>query len=164
MANETLTNKGEDRTITLRYRRDSEGNWLVDIAEEPGAHTYGRSLQQARARMDEVLKLWGFPNDVEVLEDIQLPHIVQDLIENTRQARAELDRQLERWRQDVERTAKRLHREGLSVRDAGELLDLSHQRIQQLRGPQGRVTKRTNARARKRRPRLHVQASTPKEF
>ncbi|HUY09566.1 MAG TPA: type II toxin-antitoxin system HicB family antitoxin [Candidatus Dormibacteraeota bacterium] len=164
MANEAMTIQRGPQTITLRYRRDSEGNWLVDIAEQPGAHTYGRSLQQARTRMDEVLKLWAFPDDVEVVEDIQLPHIVQDLIANTRQARAELDRQLERWRRDVERTANRLHREGLSVRDAGELLDLSHQRIQQLRGAPGRITKRPNPAVRKPRPRLRVRTSTPKEF
>jgi len=163
MASEALTNQGSPQAITLRYRRDSEGHWLVDIAEQPGAHTYGRSLQQARTRMDEVVKLWGFPDDVEVVEDIQLPGIVQDLIANTRQARAELDRQLERWRRDVERTADRLHREGLSVRDAGELLDLSHQRIQQLRGVQGRITKRPNPAVRKPRPSLRVRATTPKE-
>ena len=57
MASEALTNQGSPQAITLRYRPDSEGNWLVDIAEQPGAHTHGRSLQQARTRIEEVLKL-----------------------------------------------------------------------------------------------------------
>jgi predicted RNase H-like HicB family nuclease len=165
MADRAITKQGRPKPITLRYRRDSDGNWLVDIAEQPEAHTYGRSLSQARTRMGEVLKLWGFPESVEVHEDIQLPHIVQDLIANTRLARAELERQVERWRKGVEETAKRLQREGLSVRDAGELLDLSHQRIQQLRSTPAHASRRTGtAKVRSPGSRLkRVRSSTPKE-
>ena len=165
VADQALAKRGRQKAITLRYRRDRTGNWLVDIAGQPEAHTYGRSLSQARSRIGEVLKLWGFPEDAEINEEIQLPHILQDLITNTREARSELERQLERWRQGVEETAKRMQREGLSVRDAGELLDLSHQRVQQLRSPKVDGTRRRPS-SKNRGPgaRLkRVHASTPTE-
>jgi predicted RNase H-like HicB family nuclease len=164
VADRALAKRARSKAITLRYRRDRDGNWLVEVAEQPEAHTYGRSLSQARSRIREVLKLWGFPEDVEVHEDIQLPHILRDLITNTREARVELERQLERWRQRVDQTAKRLQQEGLSVRDAGELLDLSHQRIQQLRsktpyGTRGTTSPKLRSPA---APVKRVRESTPK--
>jgi hypothetical protein len=70
------------------------------------------------------------------VEDVKLPAGVRRMVRRQREARHRADKELARA-QDTTREAVRaltraLH---LSVRDAGELLGLSHQRVQQLRAP-----------------------------
>lgn len=46
-----------------RYRvdleRDETGAWIAGFPDVPGAHTYGRTLRQARGRIREALALWA---------------------------------------------------------------------------------------------------------
>ncbi len=85
------------------YELDESGHWIATVARVKGCHTYGRSLSEARSRVREALSL--FVNDsarAELADEIRLPA-------------------------DMRRLAERLSR-----RDAAELLDISHQRVQQL--------------------------------
>src|SRR5260370_27843456 len=44
--------------IVARIRRDKDGSWLVTFPGIRGAHTYGRSLNQLRRPIPELLRLW----------------------------------------------------------------------------------------------------------
>jgi hypothetical protein len=97
-------------------------------------HTYGRTLDQVRRRTREALGLWVKDADAaELLEEIRLPNDARHAIRRSSAART----RAERGREDAQRAttdaAKLLvERLGLGLRDVGELLGLSYQRIQQL--------------------------------
>jgi predicted RNase H-like HicB family nuclease len=122
----------------MRYRidleRDETGAWIVRSPDVPGFHTYGRSLGQARNRAREALSLWVEQADDADLEfRYRLPKGWRDATRKLRQARIRAN--------TAEKEAQALGAEvanyltgvcGLSLRDAAELIDLSHQRVQQL--------------------------------
>jgi predicted RNase H-like HicB family nuclease len=132
--------------------RDETGSWLARVPSVPGCHTYGRTLEQARRRIREALELWvDDARRVELRFDIRLPSAIQKEI---RLARGTRDRSL-RAQQEASDAVSRAARDltqkaGLSLRDAAELLDMSHQRVQQLLSarPRGsRVMRRRAARS-----------------
>jgi predicted RNase H-like HicB family nuclease len=122
----------------LRYRviieRDESGAWLAHVPAVRGCHTYGRTLEQARTRIREALDLWvDDAADADLRFEVLLPARSKDQIRRARVARQESA--------DAQRTATTVTRRaavdltqrlGLSLRDAAELLGLSHQRVQQL--------------------------------
>jgi predicted RNase H-like HicB family nuclease len=119
---------------TVIYERDSSGAWLARVPEVPGCHTYGRSLRQARERIREALGLWVDDADqAELLPKIRLPRRAQDAVRKARAARARAERDRQQAAEAAELAAQCLADMGLSVRDAGEVLGISHQRAQQLR-------------------------------
>lgn len=114
--------------------RDEAGWWIATVRGVRGCHTQGKSIQQARERIREALGLFvDDPDRVELVERMKLPREARQLVVRTRAARqraatAATDAQGSTKRA-VEFLTKRLH---LSVRDAGELVGVSHQRVQQL--------------------------------
>lgn len=114
--------------------RDESDAWIARVPRVPGCHTHGRTLEQARRRIREALALWIEDADaVELVEDVRLPAAARDAIRRSRRARSaaearRLDAQLA-TAEAVQALVQELH---LGVRDAGELLGLSHQRVQQL--------------------------------
>jgi predicted RNase H-like HicB family nuclease len=44
------------------YRRDAEGLWIAEVPGVRGCHTNGRTLEEARTRIRELLKIF-FPNE-----------------------------------------------------------------------------------------------------
>jgi len=122
------------KTYKVRLERDESGAWLAHVPEVPGCHTYARSLRQARNRIREALSLWV--DDAETAELVfsyHFPPEWQQTVREYRQARASAI-QADRLAQVVAASvAKELtENRGLSLRDAAELLGLSHQRVQQL--------------------------------
>jgi predicted RNase H-like HicB family nuclease len=124
--------------VALIYRvdiaRDESGAWLARVPAVPGCHTYGRTLEQARRRIREALGLWVEGADRAQLEfRIRLPSGVRAELERARSARERSAQAQLQAHEATVRAAKDLtERLGLSLRDASELLDLSHQRVQQL--------------------------------
>lgn len=121
-------------TYRIDLERDESGAWIVRSPDVPGFHTYGRSLRQARNRTREALSLW-----VEDAADADLEYRYQ-LPRGWREATRKLQRARTRA-STAEREAQDLATEvanyftdvcGLSLRDTADLLDLSHQRVQQL--------------------------------
>jgi predicted RNase H-like HicB family nuclease len=114
--------------------RDEAGMWIARVPSVRGCHSYGRTLEQVRVRIREALSLWV--DDAEVAElrfDIRLPAATRDGVRRARQARtrsAEAQREASvAARQAAAVLTSKL---GLSLRDAAELLGISHQRVQQL--------------------------------
>jgi predicted RNase H-like HicB family nuclease len=119
------------------YRLDERGWWVASVRGIKGCHTQGRSIQQARRRVREALSL--FLDEAvargALLEDrIHLGRDVARIVAAQRAARrrAEVEREAagRTMRAAVNLLTGRLK---VSVRDASEILKLSHQRVQQLR-------------------------------
>ena len=120
---------------TAVFERDDKGMWLVDLAEEPRVHSYGRTLAAARDGIHQVAATWFHlePAVLELVEDIRLPEGIKARVENARRLRehaqaAQLSAQSET--RDVAQLLVKSAR--LSLRDAADVLGLSPQRIQQL--------------------------------
>jgi predicted RNase H-like HicB family nuclease len=118
---------------TAEYRLDQDGTtWLVEIREVPPCHTYGRSVAQARRRVREALRLFvADAETAELVDDIQLPGEIGEHVAAAQDARARAE-QARAQEATLQAAHDLVDRLGLSVRDAAELLGLSHQRVQQL--------------------------------
>jgi predicted RNase H-like HicB family nuclease len=116
------------------FERDRSGAWLARVPTVPGCHTYGRTLEQARRRVREALGLW-VPNAdaAELVEDVRLPARVRDAVVRSRSSRRRAERERRKAQEEMTKAATTLVDElGVGLRDAGELLGVSHQRVQQL--------------------------------
>lgn len=121
-------------TYRVVLSRDESGAWIARAPAVPGCHTYGRTLEQARTRIREALALWvDDAAEAELIEDVRLPRVARDALKRSQAARAAADRERSRAQSSSRAAARVLVRQlQLGMRDAGELLELSHQRVQQL--------------------------------
>ena len=121
------------RAMKAVFERDESGAWIVSVPRVKGCHSYGRTLEQARRRIREALRLFDV-EDVRILEEVRLPSGLLDTVRSARRARDRAEIQRKTAQAELRTAASRLTRAGLSRRDAGDLLGLSRQRVQQLRG------------------------------
>jgi predicted RNase H-like HicB family nuclease len=115
--------------VTVKKDPEDRSAWLVNVAGQPGAHTFGRSLAEAKRHAIEVVALWFElePDRFEIDWDLRLGDIARPVREaRTAIAHAEEDR----TRRD--RAVRTLTEAGVSYRDVAELLGLSHQRVAQI--------------------------------
>jgi hypothetical protein len=111
--------------------------WMADIEGLPG-HTWGRSLKRVKDYAHEALAthLDVDPSQVRghlLFRPPQLPASVLRAIEKAGAARTQADTAATKAAAAKAAAARALVREvHLSMRDAAELLGLSHQRVQQL--------------------------------
>lgn len=125
-----------------------DGGWHVSIPSVSGCRTWGRSLAAARRNIREALGLC-----VDVLgenaervaeaavfvEDIRLPAPAKRDLERALAKRKDADAVVADAQAQAGRVAKMLTDGlGLSLRDAGDLLGLSHERVKQLADALGR--------------------------
>jgi predicted RNase H-like HicB family nuclease/predicted DNA-binding protein (UPF0251 family) len=128
--------------MTTRYHGtfelDESGVWIAQIEEIPQVHTFGRTLGKAREYLVDALALWlDLPiDDVKDSIDfhpVRLPAVVQNIVYEATAARAMADAATEAVGELTSAAALALTRDArLSLRDAAELLGVSHQRVQQL--------------------------------
>jgi predicted RNase H-like HicB family nuclease len=143
---ETITMDGAQdalsRRYTASYSQDQDGYWNVEVLEEQGCHSYGRSLLEASRRIREALAGW-----IETVHGVPVPDdsvlsigmvLVLDVeieglppVDELRRERSSLE---ERQAQLAAETAQavRALRTVLTVRDTATALGISHQRVQQL--------------------------------
>jgi predicted RNase H-like HicB family nuclease len=122
----------------VRYERDPSGWWIVTIPEVQGCRTQGRSIAEGRKRIREALALFvdeAAADRATLVDDIRLPAAIKRKVREVAAVRLRAER-LKEKAQDVTRVAAShlTRRAGLSVRDAAEMLGISHQRVQQLAG------------------------------
>ncbi|MDQ3305468.1 MAG: type II toxin-antitoxin system HicB family antitoxin [Actinomycetota bacterium] len=116
------------------------GQWMADIEGLP-VHTWGRSLGRVKEYAHEALAahLDVPPTDVEghiVFRTPKLPEPVLDALDDAERARTEADSAAERAAKAKAAAAGALvHDAHLTMRDAAEILGISHQRVQQLLTP-----------------------------
>lgn len=114
--------------------RDEAGWWVGSVTRVAGVHAQGRSLEQLRSRLVDAMDAAGISVSA---DDLHLEPVLPVEARHLLTARQKADRRLEAARtqateltnESVRLLVKRLK---LSVRDAGVLLGLSHQRVQQL--------------------------------
>lgn len=121
-------------SYTVAYERDEDGWWVAYVPAIPGCHTQGRTIDQARRRIREALGLWVDDADTAVLiDDVRLPANVSRTLEEYREAKGQAERERAKAQDFSVRAVRALMEDmHLSVRDAAELLGISHQRVQQL--------------------------------
>ena len=119
------------KSIKVRLERDREDRaaWLVNVVGEPGAHTFGRSLSEAKRHAVEMAALWFEiePDELRVEWDVRLG----DLARPVKDARVAIAH-AEADRTQRDEAVRRLSDLGVSYRDIAELLGLSHQRVAQI--------------------------------
>jgi predicted RNase H-like HicB family nuclease len=122
---------------SVRYERDETGWWVAQVKEAPAAISQGRTIAEARRRIREALGL-ALDDDAAakravLVDDVKLPAEVRRAVRQARAARARLEAE-SRKAQDSTAKAVRTLLKGmrLSVRDAGELVGISPQRVHQL--------------------------------
>lgn len=118
-------------TCTAVYEHDAEdGVWLVELQEEPRCHTWGKTLAAAKRAIREAAGLWF--DEVEVEDQVRPPAVAREEVELARRLRREAERAKVAAQLAIENAARSLREAGFSSREAGEVVGLSHQRVNQL--------------------------------
>jgi len=125
------------KSYTVRYERDETGWWVAQVKGTPAAITQGRTIAEARRRIREALAL-ALDNDAAarratLIDDVRLPADARRALEQARAARARLDTESRKAKESTAKAVRTLLKSmRLSVRDAGDLIGISPQRVHQL--------------------------------
>jgi predicted RNase H-like HicB family nuclease len=131
---------------TVDLEHDKSGWWIATARGVAGCHTQGRSIRQTLSRMCEALSACL---DEDIALDqldpcVHLPAEARLVVDRHDSACRRLERDQEAARTATDKAVQTLVGElSLSVRDAGDVLGLSHQRVHQLAG--GKVARRATA-------------------
>ena len=132
------------RRLTYKVVYSPEGtNWSATIPSVQGCHTWGRSLSEVRKRIRDALACSlddlseqaaaRVAREAEFVEEVKLPARIRRTLAACRQKRERLTQAQAELQAEARRAALELTQEiGISLRDAGELLGLSQERVRQL--------------------------------
>ena len=121
-------------SYNVTFMRDEDGWWVATVRGVKGCHTQGRTINEAERRIREALGLFVEDADEAALvRNVKLPDNVKKVVGLHRKYGKQFVDVKEKFKDATVQAVKVLTGEfGLSVRDAGELLGLSHQRVQQI--------------------------------
>jgi predicted RNase H-like HicB family nuclease/predicted XRE-type DNA-binding protein len=124
------------KSFTARYSFE-DGTWIVEIAEIPRVHTFGRTLAKAQANIRDALGLWLQVTYADALdihdEFVSLPDDLVGVVSEAKDVRAQASELSHRAQELTARAAIALVRDaGMTVREAAQVLHISHQRVHQL--------------------------------
>jgi len=126
------------KTYTVVAERDEAGWWAVRVLELPGVLTQARRLDQVEKFAREAIDLavsvgHALKGKYAVEIDPRVPGFDDDLA-NVRAVRVDAERLQTEAAERTRVIARRLAARGLTVRDIGAALGVSHQRAAQLVG------------------------------
>jgi predicted RNase H-like HicB family nuclease len=128
------------KTYKITIEPDDNGWWTVSANDVRGAHSHGQTLARARENVREAIALMedlpeGAEATLNLEERIILPPEVEHVVGQIRSLRAEAERIEHQLRDTTNEALERIDQclPGLGIRDKADLLDLSYQRIAQLR-------------------------------
>ena len=122
------------KTYTARCQRSGDW-WAISVPDLRGVHTQARRLEKAEAMVRDAIALFlDVPSDsFDVRIEPVLPRDLQGKVGRARRVRGEAELlQREAAIASAEVAADLVRTAHLTVRDAGHVLGLSHQRITQL--------------------------------
>ena len=129
------------RTIRVLYELDETGAWNASSPDVSGCFTHGRSLRQTRSRMRDAIatcvdvlgsRAEELGRKARFEEEIRLPAGLRAQIEQARALRDRVKALEREAMQTAAKAARAVTAAHVSLRDAGELLGLSHERVNQL--------------------------------
>ena len=133
----------EPMTYDVDLSLDRAAWWVATVRGVRGCRTQGRSVNQALARVREAIAACGGDRRADIRPHILVPEAARPAVANHAAARSRLDREQQAARTAALEAVRELTQTcGLSVRDAGAVLGLSHQRVHQLSEEIGRAPKR----------------------
>jgi hypothetical protein len=109
----------------------------VTLSEEPRVTAEGQTLTKTRPLIRQATALWFHldPTSFDLVEDVQLPEPIKSLVSHARAERKKAHAAQQAAVASSRQAAGILVRElNMTLRDAADLLGLSHSRIQQLLG------------------------------
>lgn len=112
----------------------SEGWWAVTVPEVPGLFTQVRTLAEVEAMVRDALTLFPEAEDNPAAAEVRIAPL-DDAGQAAVRAKRDndaADKAKVLAARDMAAAAQRLIKEGITYRDAGMLLGVSHQRVQQL--------------------------------
>lgn len=126
---------GDVRPIYTAIVEPDQGWWAIRVAELPGVFSQAKRLERVEtmARDAIALLLDIAPDSFDVVIRERLTPEAERVVADARQARAEAVERQRVASEKVREAVRTLTRLGLPQRDIGRLLDVSHQRVGQLR-------------------------------
>jgi predicted RNase H-like HicB family nuclease/predicted XRE-type DNA-binding protein len=120
-------------TYTARARRSGRW-WAIDVPELPGVYSQARRLDRVEPMARDAIALFldVDPATFDVRVETNLPSDLRRDVDAVGRLRAEADRLQAESSGAMRRLTHELLGRGLSVRDAAEILGISHQRVSQL--------------------------------
>ena len=118
---------------TARARRSGSW-WAIDVPELPGVYSQARRLVRVESMARDAIALFldVDPATLDIRVETNLPSELRRDVDAVGRLRAEADRVQAESSGAMRHLTSELLGRGLSVRDAGAILGISHQRVSQL--------------------------------
>jgi predicted RNase H-like HicB family nuclease len=116
------------------YRRNAAGDWVASVPGRRRHRGQGRTLRQARQRLRAALaRMVEDPFEIDFVEDVRLPPPARALLVAHWKARRRLEHETERADLASTKALSALLALRLNIKDVGDLLGLSPQRLVRLK-------------------------------
>lgn len=119
---------------TVTAERGAGPVWVFQCVEHPGAISESKRLSEAVTLMPEAIAFVAgvSESDVEVEVHVELSPSIEGLLADATSKREESERLARAASEEIRKTAKLLSADHYSMRDIGEILGVSHQRVAQI--------------------------------
>ena len=123
-------------TYDIDIYRDEAGYWIADVPSVPGAHSFAKRIDQINVNIREAIAVAldiDDTDEIEINPRVALGSSLEKLLGEARHLRDVADEATQAASEASREAARALVEQGeLSLRDAGALLGVSHQRVGQL--------------------------------